>query len=53
MYFQNVMWYLEDHTHPKLGAVRHFVHCSCIVYVLCMLVQVPDDTEHDAQYLQH
>lgn len=43
MYFQNVMWYLEDHTHPKLGAVRHFVHCCCIVYVLCMLAEVPGD----------
>ena len=41
--FQNVVWYLEDLTHPKLGAIRHFVHFCCIVYVLCMLAEVPGD----------
>jgi hypothetical protein len=37
MYFDNVLWYLGNHVHPKLDAFLCFVLCYCIFYVFCML----------------
>jgi len=39
IFFNNVLWYLGNHIHPELGAVRRFVPYCFIFYVFSMLAR--------------